>query len=193
MPRTMIRLSLVCLLVGLVGCAQEPNRRIETGGRDSLVTVDGVNIADYLEAADEMVASMLRSGQLQPAADGEPLYVEFDRVFNDTGDPTLVTEQITRRIRTAITNSGQARVLTPRGESRLQEEAMQQDAAAGLEAGPLPDYFLSGVITSVGAQVGRDRERTYTFSLALTDRQRVEVWSANRDITKAGSRPGVAF
>lgn len=177
----------------LAGCGGGGARQIDTRGSDVITTVDDVDIQNYLEAANELTASMLESGEFSRVlGDDRFVLLELDRVANDTADPYIDTQLLTDTIRTNVVKSGLARFITPGYESPLSAD----DRAAAEFTGQRvqqPAYTLSGRISDVRARAGRDRQSTFIFKLTLSDRNGVAIWEDQRFITKQGRRPKVGI
>ena len=190
--RTSPLIALVPALA-LIGCGGGGARQIDTTGGDVIVTVDDVDVQDYLQAANELTASMLESGEFRRAVgDREYALIDVDQVRNDTADPYVQTALLTDTIRTNLVKSGLARVITPAGESPL---AADDRRAAEFEGRAVPQgaLTLSGRITDVRAQAGRTRQNTTVFKLTLSDRDGIAVWEDQQFITKQGRRPQVGI
>lgn len=178
--------------VMLAGCGGSGARQIDTGGRDVITTIDQVDIQNYIEAADELVQSMIRSGVLGRIApeDGTPVIIELDRVRNDTFDDSIDVEIITDTVRIETLQSGLATFITPDSALARADRAAAEELEQDL---PQAAYTLSGRITSVGAQAGRTRQNTFIFRLTLSSRDGLDVWSDQRRITKQGTRNAVGI
>ncbi|MCH2144892.1 MAG: penicillin-binding protein activator LpoB [Phycisphaerales bacterium] len=185
----------ILTLVG-AGCGQKATY-IETGGTQSVVNVDQVNIQDILNASSDLLDSLISNGVLKQAKN-QPARVVVDNVTNATSTRFDIDELL-MRMRAQLVNSGQATVETSYGndpESRAAQEALRSQAfREGTTAEAFdPDFALTGKITQLRASAGRMKQTTYSFRLTLTNmRTGREVWTEVADMTKQGTKPGVGF
>ncbi len=187
--------SIAGLAVVAAACSDSGGaRRIDAGGSETITTVGDIDIQDYLNAVDQLTEDLLARGVLNATGPDGETFVEIDRVKNDTSRPGVDIGQITERLRENILNSGQALVLTPRGESAMAGEREQRDRFTGdanRDDYPEPDYYLTGRLSNLGSRAGSVRQQNFTFRLTLTDTRGVERWIENVDITKQGKRNSV--
>lgn len=185
----------LCSLVG--GCKSDNARYIETGGKESVVSVGEVDIQDIQKAAAGMLDSLLETGVLKRAANS-PAQVVIGGVVNDTSSRFDVGE-LTYRMREQLVNSGQAAIVTSWGGNP--EDKTAQDAAksrAFLEGntggGLRPDFSLTGKITQIKRGAGDIKQTTYTFRLTLSNLSNgLEVWTKTVDMSKQGKRNSVGL
>ncbi len=185
------------LLLAPIGCSQ-PARVIETGGRESVVTVGDVDIQDLQNAAQGMLESLIATGVLNTAPN-KPARLVIDRVVNDTSS-SFSTDELLFRMREQLVNSGQAQVITTRGDNPESREAQEELRRRAMQEGRsdfptlTPDFTLTGRITQLSRAAGRTRQSTFTFRLTLTDvRTGLEAWTRVVDVTKQGTRNAVGF
>ena len=180
-----------------VGCATKAHY-IQTGGRESLVTVNSINIQDFIQAANDATSDLLASGVLDKVAN-PPAVLSISRIVNNTGQQ-IDTDLLTKKIRVALLNSGKAQTTTTMGLGGTAEDPMakglQQEAEfkSDQKATRTPDFTLSGKIIQTIAKDGNTSQSTFSFQLSLTDAKNgLAVWEGEKEITKQGGRPSVGF
>ncbi len=180
----------------LGGCASA--HYVQTGGRESVVTVGEINIQDYIQAANAATSDLLASGALDKVPN-PPAVLAISRIVNNTGQQ-IDTDLLTKKIRVALLNSGKAQTTTTMGLGGTAEDPMakglQQEAQfkADQQTTRTPDFTLSGKIIETTARSGNTRQSTFSFQLSLTDAKNgLAVWEGEKEITKQGTRPAVGF
>ena len=126
--------------------------------------------------------------------------IAISGVRNDTSG-NFDTDQLTKKIRIAILNSGKAEISTTvaaggRAEDALARELKQQDDfAAGRDTLPkVPEYTLSGKILEDRASAGDVKQTSYTFMLTLTRvGSGTSIWEEEKTITKQGEKDSVGW
>ena len=158
-----------------------------------IVTTTGLDVDDAIRAADVMTESMLNS---RVFAGGSPPLIEVSTFINNT-ETQIDPDSVPKKIRVELTNSGLARVFTPRGQDTL---AAEQSARNTFRNGSQtqdtlrPDYTLSFKIIDDRARAGNIRELTYTFQMSLTEADtRIAAWEGEEVITKQGSKASVGW
>jgi uncharacterized protein (TIGR02722 family) len=180
----------LCLLLG--GCA--------TGGgtRPPPQTV-GLNVTDFEHAADAAIQSMIESGAVDNPKGGRYVLV-ISRITNDTMQ-RVDTDQLTKKIRVALLNSGRVVTTTAIGaagaEDKMTYQARElrnnaefdQRGVAGKGQLQAPDLSLSGKIIQRNNTVNsRAQQIDYYFQLTLTNiNTGLAVWENEFPITKYGS------
>ena len=182
------------------GCGS-PATYKDSRGNDLVVSLDKVNVQDFNQAADKLVQSMATSGVLANAP-RKPAVLGISRVVNDTSDQ-FDTDQLLKRIRVALLQTGKVQVSTTVGLGGRAEDPMAKgtkdmnDFVSGKgSAVPdnLPDYTLTAKILENRASAGSTKQVTYTFQMSLTDvRSGNAVWEGNEEITKQGSKSSLGF
>jgi penicillin-binding protein activator len=194
-----ILLSLLAVVLPfvVVGCATDAHY-VQTGGRESVVTLGAINIQDYIQAANASVNKLLASGALDKVSN-PPAVLAISRIVNNTGQQ-IDTDLLTKKIRVAVLNSGKALTTTTMGVGGTAEDPMakglQQEAEfkADQKVTRTPDFTLSGKIIETTAKAGDTRQTTYSFQLSLTDaKSGLAVWEGEEEITKQGTRSAVGF
>ncbi|HEX5400066.1 MAG TPA: penicillin-binding protein activator LpoB [Verrucomicrobiae bacterium] len=192
--KTKVLLPLIAATAAFVtGCGTNAHY-IQTGGRESVVSVNQVNIQDFITAGNAMTGELLASGALDKVPH-PPAILAMSRIVNNTGQQ-IDTDLLTKRIRVALLQSGKAITTTTFGEVEdpLAKSIQQEQVATGNQPPtPLPDFTLSGKIIETTARAGDTKQSTYSFQLSLTDRRGLAVWEGEKEITKQGTRSAVGF
>lgn len=192
--------SLLCALV-LAGCSHDNARYIDPNDGSGVVSIDKVNVQDFVLAADAMLQSLYASPAFTgiKARDGGSPILLVGRVRNDTTD-NFDTDMLIKKMTVSVTRSGKARVATASTVIAPQDQAAAEArrvaaAANGTTAAPLiPDYTLSGKILETKASAGKTKQATYTFQLTLTEvKTGLAVWEEEKAVTKQGERSKVGF
>lgn len=189
------------ILVGAAvsGCASGAHY-IEPGGTENVVSLGKIDIQDWAKAADEMVASLLESGELEKAPH-KPAIMAVSRITNGTTQQVDV-DMLTKKIRVALNKSGKARTTTTIGlggpeDPLAKGEAQRNDFTGDGDQAvkpARPDFTLSGKLLEDTAAAGSVKQKTYTFQLALTDvRSGIAVWEEEKQITKQGKQNSVGW
>ncbi len=188
----------ICILVPILCACSTPARPIETGGIESITSVDDVDMQDILKASSGMLESLLSQGTLK-SAPRQPAQLLIGSIVNDTSSRFDIGE-MTYRMREQLVNSGQAAVVTTYGttpEDATAQDALKRKAFLEGQAAPAsvdPDFSLTGRITQVKRQAGNVKQATYTFRLTLTNlRSGIEAWTKVVDVTKQGSKNAIGF
>ncbi len=195
--KTKILVPLAAVGVALLaGCATDAHY-VQTGGRENVVTVSGINIQDYIQAASASVTKLLAAGALD-RVQNPPAVLAMSRIINNTGQQ-IDTDLLTKKIRVALLQSGKAVTTTTFGLGGQAEDPLakgiqqEQEFTSDQKTTRTPDFSLSGKIIETVARAGDTRQSTYSFQLSLTDKQGLAVWEDEEEITKQGSRASVGF
>jgi len=183
----------------LAGCGTQAGY-IETGGRQSIVNVDQVNIQDFSQAGEAMINSLLESGALDKVP-APPALIAISTVRNDTGT-RFDTDLLTKRIRIALNKSGKAMTRMNFGVGADGKPLMEDPAGRGIadeqnfrndvKTERLPDFTLSGKILETRARAGNTHQSTFSFQLSLAQGNNA-IWEDQKEITKQGTRSSVGF
>jgi penicillin-binding protein activator len=195
---TLLFLAAAALPLLAAGCATRAHY-IETGGHESVVTVNSINIQDFIQAANAATSDLLASGALDRVPN-PPAVLAISRIVNNTGQQ-IDTDLLVKKIRVAVLNSGKAQTTTTLG---LNKDAVEDPMAKGLKDEAdfksdsqntrTPDFTLSGKIIQTIARDGNTSQSTFSFQLSLTDSKTgLAVWEGEKEITKQGGRPSVGF
>ena len=103
------------------GCATQAHY-IQTGGHESLVNVNSINIQDFIQAASEETSDLLASGALDKVS-SPPAVLAISRIINNTGQQ-IDTDLLTKKIRVALLQSGKALTTTTMGLGGTAEDPM---------------------------------------------------------------------
>ena len=200
MKRVLYGITGLCFLLLLLaagGCAS-PARIIGIDSDEALVTVSGIDPADWQRAAEENIRSLLASGALR-RTDGQQPVVMISRIRNYTLQH-LDSRLLTAKMRQAILASGQAIVTSAIGNSSNIDLAVRRirdkeyddlfDQSTVQKRGTViaPDLSLSGSITQQTTVQGRTEESYFVFHLVLTDlKTGLALWENNVEIAKQGT------
>ena len=193
-----VLLSILAAALPFIGGCGTQAHYIQTGGHESLVNVNSINIQDFIQAANTATSDLLASGALDKVAN-PPAVLAISRIVNNTSQQ-IDTDLLIKKIRVAVLNSGKAQVTTTMGLGGTAEDPMakglQQEAEfkSDQQTTRTPDFTLSGKIIQLTAKNGNLSQSTFSFQLSLTDaRTGLAVWEGEKEITKQGSRPSVGF
>lgn len=180
----------------VTGCGTNAHY-VETGGRESVVSVGKINDQDFIVAANAATQELLSSGALDRVKN-PPAVLAMSRIVNNTGQQIDI-DLLTKKIRVALLQSGKAVTTTTFGLGGKAEDPLaqgvqqQQEFMNDQKTTRLPDFTLSGKIIENTAKAGNTRQSTYSFQLSLTDQQGLAVWEGEKQITKQGSQNSVGF
>ena len=198
MKKTVLLSLLAAALPFVVGGCATKAHYIQTGGKESLVNVNQINIQDFILAANDATSDLLASGRLDKVAN-PPAVIAISRIVNNTSQQ-IDLALLTKKIRVALLNSGKAQTTTTLGLDGTAEDPMakglQQEAQfkSDQQTTRTPDFTLSGKIIQTVARDGSTSQSTFSFQLSLTDaRSGLAVWEGEKEITKQGGRPSVGF
>jgi uncharacterized protein (TIGR02722 family) len=189
-------------LLVLTGCQTTGNqaRYIESGGTESITTLNQINIQDWQQAADRLVQSLLQSGTLERAPE-QPAILAISRIINNT-QQQVDTDALIKKIRVDLNKTGKVVTTTtvglggraedPLAKSEAEYRAFMSDEEQ--EALPKPYYSLSGKLLEDRVRAGKDRQVTYSFQLSLTEiGTGLAVWEDETQISKLGRKPSVGW
>jgi len=170
---------------------------VETGGRESVVSVGKINSQDFIQAAGAATSDLLASGVLDRVKN-PPAVLAMSRIVNNTGQQIDI-DLLTKKIRVGLLQSGKAVTTTTFGLGGQAEDPLakgiqqQEEFMNDQKTTRLPDFTLSGKIIENAVSAGNTRQSTFSFQLSLTDRQGLAVWEGEKEITKQGSKATVGF
>jgi uncharacterized protein (TIGR02722 family) len=194
--KKIIILPLIAVAAVFTGCGTNAHY-VQTGGRESIVSIGQINDQDFIAAASSATSDLLASGVLDRVKN-PPAILAMSRIINNTGQQIDI-DLLTKKIRVGLLNSGKAVTTTTFGLDGQAEDPLakgiqqQQEFLNDQKAAPLPDFTLSGKIIETTAKSGDTRQSTYSFQLSLTDNQGLAVWEGEKQITKQGTRSSVGF
>ena len=190
---TVQTLAAIALISALIGCADDggpPARRVETGGPQTIRTIDQIDDQDWSEAATKLTQSMMNTPNLlTPSASGGKRILVVDRIVNNTSQ-VVDTDLLTKTITVTLLQSG--KVLTRTRDADAARDA-QMNAMMNDKQQTAPDYRLYGKLIQTSAQAGNVRQSTFYFQLSLTDQNGNDVWEGQQPITKLGAHNSVGL
>lgn len=174
----------------VAGCAADKARYVESGGPETVVSLNQVDIQDFQTATDALVSDMLLwdafSGTKKPV-------VALSRVVNDTTD-NFNTDLLTNKVQESILKSRKAVVSMSMSVDRGADVVRQDAAVLGAAQTVVPDLTLSGKISEVAARAGSTKQVSYVFSLRLVDVKTGNVvWMGEKTLTKQGEKNAVGW
>ncbi|MDR9440666.1 MAG: penicillin-binding protein activator LpoB, partial [Halomonas sp.] len=171
--------KMLVLLAGLVpllaGCATTPHY-VDPANDEGPVSMS-LDYRDFEEAAGQAVDSMLASGAVDNPNGGRYVMV-VSRIVNDTMQ-RLDTDQLVKKIRVDLLNSGRVATTTAVGIDGAEDEMNMQartlrdseefDQRGVQKKGTLqaPDLSLSGKILQRNRKAGRQQQVEYYVQLSL--------------------------
>lgn len=193
-------LSTLSAIVLLSGCQNRDARYVDSGGTETIVSLNQINIQDWSNAAEQMVNSLLTSGVLERAPE-QPAILGISRIINNT-QQQVDTDALVKKIRVALNQSGKAVTTTtigvgddvedPLAKSSGEYENFMNDEPQGKR--PMPHFTLSGKLLEDRVRADNKRQVTYTFQLSLTEvGSGLALWEDEKQITKMGERPSVGW
>lgn len=186
----------------LGACTNNPARRIDPDGTETVTTYDKLDIQDATDAAGEMSESLLASGYL--GKDGKPSIIAIDRYVNNTTQQ-IDRDEVIKKIRVTLNKAGVAQTLTTidsRGETGGESNIASKYAKENLDAdgNPItpnelvPDYALTYKIIENKAKAKKIRQTTFTFQMSLVDVSNgLAVWEDEKQVTKQGDKAAVGW
>ena len=185
----------------LGGCATGGASYIESGGTESIVSLNKIDVQDWQNASNQMVDSLLISGQLEKAPH-QPAVLAISRITNNTKQ-MVDTDSLVKKIRIQLSKSGKVVTTTTLGLGGKAEDPLaksQGEYAAFMNDKPaesasvMPYYSLSGKLLESRTNVGSKKQVTYAFQLSLTEISTgLAVWEDEVEITKAGKKNSVGW
>ena len=196
MKKNLVLPLLAAVPLAIAGCASNAHY-IQTGGSQSIVTINSINIQDFIQAANTETSELLASGALDRVPN-PPAVLAISRIVNNTGQQ-IDTDLLTKKIRVAVLQSGKALTTTTVGLGGTAEDPMaknfqqENDFKTG-QTQRAPDFTLSGKIIQTLVKEGNVSQSTFSFQLSLTDAKTgLAVWEGEKEITKQGTRGSVGF
>ena len=194
--KNILLLPLAAAAALFTGCGTNAHY-VQTGGRESIVSLGKINDQDFIAAASSATSDLLASGVLDRVKN-PPAILAMSRIVNNTSQQIDI-DLLTKKIRVGLLNSGKAVTTTTFGLGGQAEDPLakgiqqQQEFMNDQKSTRLPDFTLSGKIIENTAKSGDTRQTTYSFQLALTDQQGLAVWEGEKEITKQGTQSSVGF
>jgi uncharacterized protein (TIGR02722 family) len=188
------------LSTALLAACGTPATYKDSQGTDLVVSLDQPNVQDFNQAADKLVQGMMISGVLDRAP-RKPALMGISRIVNDTSSQ-FDTDQLTKKIRIALLNTGKIEVTNTIGLDGKPEDPMAKgvqdmkdfESGRSNKTPDLPDYTLTAKILENRTSAGNVKQVSYIFQLSLTDtRSGRGVWEGEETITKQGTKSAVGF
>ena len=164
----------------------------------------GLDARDFTSAAQDSVQKMLDSGALDHRG-GDRYVVVISRITNDTMQ-RFDTDELVKKIRIQILNSGKAVVTTAVGRAGAEDDmTMRMHALRDSQEfskrnlshkGEMiaPELSLSGKLIQHNNLVDSGQRVDYSFQLALTDLDTgLAIWENETPISKLGTYRTVAW
>ena len=196
--------------VGLTGCPKttvvnltDPGYTTspQTGGETTL----GLDYRDFEFSAKQAIDSFLGSPLSRKPGSNAPWVMAVSRIVNDT-TINLDTDQLVKKIRIALLNSGRVIVTTAVGadgpEDKLSAEVRKlkdsklfnQKTVAGEGTMIAPELSLSGKIIQRGNNIGNKQQVDYYFQLTMTNIETgLAYWEFEQIIAKLGANKNFSW
>jgi penicillin-binding protein activator len=196
-------IGILIMLFLLNGCVTT-TQNIDTSN-DQEKAVMGLDYRDFEKAAREAVSSMLQSGAVNKKEGGRYV-LAVSRIINDTMQ-RIDTDQLTKKIRVELLNSGKVVVTTAVGadgpedqmafQARELRKSGEFNQATVAQKGQMiaPDLSLSGKIIQRNIKVDSSTQQVeYYFQMSLTDiNSGLAFWEGETVIGKRGSNKSVSW
>ena len=183
-------LSLVAALLTIVmtGCGSNNASYVQSGGANSIVSTNKINIADWNGAAAKLTNDMLASGIIDKLGLKQPIKMLVSNVKNKTSE-VIDTTMLTNKIVMNLTNSG--KVIVIKDDQATQELLQYEAEVTGKKIG-VAKITLTGSIAEDREVNSSKREVTYTFTLEL-NMNGTSRWIGQEQITKQSDRSSFGF
>ncbi len=193
---SLLALSLAGSAVFFSGCESTEVKAVDPKSTQ-IINADQISPAEWAQAADKLVNSLIASGVLDKAPEF-PSILGVSRVVNNT-QQQVDTDALVKKIRVALNQSGKVVTTTTVGlggkaEDPLAKEAAEYAAAMGGEkpVTKMPYWTLSGKLLEDKIKQGNQTQITYTFQLSLTQvKNGLAMWEAEEQISKVAKRASV--
>lgn len=188
------------------GCASRGVEMVDTRN-DRGAAVVGIDYRDFEKAASDAVQSLLASGAVSNPKGGRYVMM-VSRITNDTMQ-RIDTDQLVKKIRIDLLNSGKVVVTTAVGAGGAEDQAsfdVRGDGVRGNDEfdqsrvqrkGTLqaPDLSLSGKIIQRNIRMGGGKQQIeYYFQLTMTElASGLAVWENELPIIKRASNASAAW
>ncbi len=191
-----VRFSLLAAAVVLAlvfaSCSSKPSvKRVDS---DKQVDLSGFwNDTDVRIVCESLINDCLNSPRVaQASAQKKGLPVIIVGSFKNQSDEHIDTSIISKRMETAILNSGRADFVassSERGEIRTEREEQQswasEETAKALANETGADFFLTGSVKTIVDQAGNKATRTYYVYAELTEIEtNRKIWIGENDSIK---------
>ncbi|MBF6616736.1 MAG: penicillin-binding protein activator LpoB [Candidimonas sp.] len=198
-------LSGAALALMLSGCVT-PTHYVDT--KTDTVAIMGLDYKDFENAAGELVNQMLASPLMvhPKSAQGGRYVLTVSNIVNDTTQ-RIDTDQLTKKIRISLLNSGRFVVTTAIGLHGAEDDMTRKvrelnkskmvNQKTVKKAGRVvaPDFSLSGKIIQRGGRIdNRTQQVEYSFMLTMTNLDDgLAYWEGEYPIIKRGDNRTVIW
>ena len=171
----------------ITGCQTAETRTIDASGPQALNT-GGINSQDWVNAADQLVGSLLSSGALDKSP-VQPAVLAVDRIINNT-QLNIDTDLLIKKIRVALSQTGKVAVTHTMGlgeRAGVASEAAEMDEmTTGKQAKtPSVNFTLYGKLIQQTDKLNGVTQNTYSFQMSLVNvKNGLTVWEDDRSIAK---------
>jgi uncharacterized protein (TIGR02722 family) len=193
--KTIWRVIIVSLIVTLSACAPSSVKRVKTD--EEMALTDQWNAIDSKLVAEEMTTDMLTYPWLKNYHNPKRLRptVIIQRIRNKSHQHIAI-DTFVNEFKRALIRSGKVDFVVSADEREdLREERRDQEIHASIDTQtPMAqetgaDFALSGTISSIVEEAGRQRVTFYQVDLKLVDmKTNREVWNGEKKIQKVMKR-----
>lgn len=171
------------------GCATTSAHYIDSTGANTVVSLNKINIQDFYQASDDMVADILGSGVLERAP-SQPAIMKVT-AFKNATTTNFEMSMLTQKVTASLMRTGKVSVVS---EDQATNAYAGKQAFVSGKTIKGPYYTLSGKIIEDRASAGSIRQTSYIFQLNLaTINDGLNVWQGEKTITKQGSKASVGW
>ena len=169
MKNNTINTILVCACAALsAACTSERAHYIESGGRQSLISTNKINMADWNASAQRMATDIINSGALDNL--GKPKFY-ISRIINRTSQ-NIETDILAKQVSIALMRTGKVRIVA---------DTQYQDNTTMVVAPQ--DVIMTGKIIEDRESIDGYKEVTYIFNAQLSRYGEV-IWQGQQQIAK---------
>ncbi len=180
----------------ITGCQTAETRTIDASGPQALNT-GGINSQDWVNAADQLVGSLLSSGALDKSP-VQPTVLAVDRIINNT-QLNIDTDLLIKKIRVALSQTGKVAVTNTMGLGEravvASEAAEMDEMTTGKKAiVPSVNFTLYGKLIQQTDRLNGVTQNTYSFQMSLVNvKTGLTVWEDDRAIAKQTKKSTVGW
>ena len=180
----------------ITGCQTAETRTIDASGPQALNT-GGINSQDWVNAADQLVGSLLSSGALDKAP-SQPAVLAIDRFINNT-QLNIDIDLLIKKIRVALLQTGKVTITNTMGLGEravvASEAAEMDEMTTGKKAKVVaPVFTLGGKLIQQTDKLNGVTQNTYSFQMSLVNSKTGNtVWEDDRAIAKQTKKSNVGW
>ena len=180
----------------ITGCQTAETRTLDASGPQALNT-GGINSQDWVNAADQLVGSLLSSGALDKSP-VQPAVLAVDRIINNT-QLNIDTDLLIKKIRVALSQTGKVAVTNTMGLGEravvASEAAEMDEMTTGKKAiVPSVNFTLYGKLIQQTDRLNGVTQNTYSFQMSLVNvKTGLTVWEDDRAIAKQTKKSTVGW